>query len=150
MNVRDVMTSKPVCGTPDTSLREVARLMVEHDCGEIPIVDSRDSMRPIGVVTDRDITCRVVAAGRNPLELTAADCMTTPVVCVTPDTSLEDCCNLMEENQVRRVPVVDEFGCCCGIVAQSDVARKASRTLASELVKEVSEPTGAASRVSGH
>jgi CBS domain-containing protein len=150
MNVRDVMTSEPVCGTPETNLREIARLMVEHDCGEIPIVDSRESRRPIGVVTDRDITCRIVAAGRNPLELTAADCMSSPVVCVTPETSLEECCDLMEDNQVRRVPVVDESGRCCGIVAQSDVARKASRSLASELVKEVSEPTTAASRASGH
>lgn len=150
MNVRDVMTSEPVCGTPETSLREIARLMVEHDCGEIPIVDSRSSLRPIGVVTDRDITCRVVAAGRNPLELTAADCMSSPAICVTPDTNLEECCNLMEENQVRRVPVVDESGRCCGIVSQSDVARKGSRSLASDLVREVSEPTGAASRAPGH
>jgi CBS domain-containing protein len=149
MNVRDVMTSEPVCTTPDTGLREIAQLMVEHDCGEIPIVDSLESMRPIGVVTDRDITCRVVAVGQNPLELTAADCMSSPVVCVTPDTTLEECCNLMEDSQVRRVPVVDESGRCCGIVSQSDVARKASRSLASDLVREVSEPTAAASRASG-
>jgi CBS domain-containing protein len=149
MNVREVMTARPVCCTPDANLREVARLMVEHDCGEIPVVDSRDSMRPIGVVTDRDITCRVVAAGRNPLELTAADCMSSPVICVTPDTDLDECCNLMEDNQVRRVPVVDESGSCCGIVSQSDVARKASRMLVSELVREVSEPSGAASRAPG-
>jgi CBS domain-containing protein len=147
MNVREVMTERPACATPDTNLSEVARMMVDHDCGEIPIIDSNDSMRPIGVITDRDIVCRLVAAGRNPLELTASDAMTSPAICVTPDTDLDEACNLMEENQVRRVPVVDESGCCCGIVSQSDVARKASHKLTLELVREVSAPTPEASRV---
>jgi CBS domain-containing protein len=139
MKVRDVMTADPACCTPDTSLREVARLMLEHDCGEIPVADSMDSKKPQGVVTDRDIVCRTVAQGRNPLELSARDAMTSPAVTVTPDTDLDDCANLMETKQIRRVPVVDAQGRCVGIVAQADIVRRAHDRMAAELVREVSE-----------
>ena len=117
MQVKDFMTPDPACCTPDTALQRVAEMMVEHDCGEIPVVENVASMRPIGVITDRYITCRTVAKGLNPLTLTVADCMTTPCVTVTPDTSLAECCRILEENQIRRAPVVDASGACCGIVA---------------------------------
>jgi CBS domain-containing protein len=141
MKVKEIMSQDPACCTRETSLQDVAVLMVEHDCGEIPVVDNMQSKRPVGVVTDRDITVRTVALGKNPLELRARDCMSSPAVTVTPDMSLDDCCNLMEENQLRRVPVVDESGCCCGIVSQADVARHASKNEAGELVKDVSRKT---------
>lgn len=147
MRVREVMSEYPVCCTPDTSLVEVARLMVEHDCGDIPVVESAQSRRPIGVITDRDITCRTVAHGINPLELRAEDCMSSPVIAVLPDASIEDCCRTMEEHQIRRVPVVDEVGNCVGVVSQADIARVGGRKLAGEVVREVSRPTAAASRI---
>lgn len=59
------MTEDPACCTPNTTLDQVAKLMIQNDCGEIPVVDVND--RPVGVVTDRDIVCRVVAAGKNPI-----------------------------------------------------------------------------------
>jgi CBS domain-containing protein len=139
MNVSEIMTKDPACCTPDTSLQDVAKMMVDSDCGCIPVVDSEDSKMPVGMITDRDITCRVVAKGQNPLDLTAQDAMTTTVVSVTPDTSVEDCCNLMEESQIRRVAVVDENGACCGIVAQADVANNASESKTAEVVQEVSK-----------
>jgi CBS-domain-containing membrane protein len=141
MKVKEIMSKEPACCTRESSLQDVAILMVEHDCGEIPVVDNMQSKRPVGVVTDRDITIRTVALGKNPLELRARDCMSSPAVTVTPDTSLDDCCTLMEENQLRRVPVVDETGCCCGIVSQADIARHASKSDAGELVKDVSRKT---------
>ena len=79
MKVNDVMTQEPACCTPETPLRDVAKMMVESDCGEIPVVDSQRTMRPVGVVTDRDIVVRCVAAGKNPLEAEAEDCMSSPV-----------------------------------------------------------------------
>ena len=142
MNVREIMTADPACCTPDTSLQEVAKMMVDSDCGCIPVVDSQDSKMPVGMITDRDITCRVVAKGQNPLDLTAQDAMTTTVVSVTPDTSLEDCCNLMEESQIRRVAVVDETGACCGIIAQADIANNAGDRKTAEVVQEVSRGAG--------
>jgi CBS domain-containing protein len=133
---REIMTPAPQCCSGETTLNDVANLMVEADCGEIPVTDG--SNRLIGVITDRDIVCRVVAKGKNPSSVTAAECMTEPVVVVTEDTSLEDVLAVMEENQIRRVPVVDASGCCCGIIAQADVAMT-SENKAGELVREVSK-----------
>ena len=138
MEVREVMTDNPACCTANTGLQEVAQMMVDCDCGCIPVVDNDNSKMPVGMITDRDITCRVVAQGKNPLDLTAGDAMTSSVVSVTPDTSLEDCMNLMEKSQVRRIAVVDEKGAVCGIVAQADVALSASTRDTAEVVQEVS------------
>ncbi|MDT4966031.1 MAG: hypothetical protein QOJ64_768 [Acidobacteriota bacterium] len=140
MRVEDVMTSDPACATPDSTLQRVAEMMVEHDCGEIPVVDNMASMKPVGVITDRDITCRTVAKGSNPLTMTAAECMTQPCITVARNTPIEECCRIMEEKQIRRVPVVDDSGACCGIVALADIAKSAARQDAGELIKEVSEP----------
>src|SRR5215213_4353874 len=102
MQVKDVMTPDPACCTPDATLQRVAEMMVENDCGEIPVVENMASMKPIGVITDRDITCRTVAKGLSPRTMTAGDCMTTPCFTVTPDTPLDECCRGLEENQIRR------------------------------------------------
>ena len=149
MKVGEIMTEDPACCTRETSLQEVARRMVENDCGCIPVVESREDLRPVGVVTDRDICCRVVAAGKNPLELTAADCMTSPCITVTPETSVEECCQVLEENRIRRAVVVDHEGRCCGIVAQADIAG-AEDDKAAEVVRIVSEPMHAPSHVGAH
>jgi CBS domain-containing protein len=133
---KDVMTPEPQCCSAETTLNEVANLMVEADCGEIPVVDA--SNRLIGVVTDRDIVCRVVAKGKNPSAVTAEDAMTKPVVAVPSDTTLDEVVAVMEENQIRRVPVVDAQGCVCGIIAQADVALVARESEVGELVREVS------------
>lgn len=144
MKVKDVMTPDPACCISETKLQEVAQLMVDHDCGEIPVIDG-EKKRPIGVVTDRDIVCRTVAKGTNPLDLTAADCMSTPAVTVTPEMSIEECGNILEKNKIRRVPVVDADGGCCGIVALADIALQARENVTSEVVKEISSPSPAAS-----
>jgi CBS domain-containing protein len=100
--------------------------------------------RPLGIVTDRDIVCRTLAEGRNPLEMTAGECMTSPTFTVHPNDTLEECCHVLEEHQVRRAIVIDEEGGCCGIVAQADVARHAGSRQTAELVEEVSQPGVAA------
>lgn len=138
MKIEEIMTPNPACCGPETNLREVARLMVDHDCGEIPVV--RDG-RPVGVITDRDIAARAVAAGRNPLEMKAKDLMSSPVITVKPSTDVDDCCDTMEEHQIRRVPVVDDSGSCCGMVSQADIAKHASARKTAEVVKEVSRPS---------
>ena len=95
MTVSTVMTTCPACCTPKTSLVDVARLMVDNDCGEIPVVEDMDTRKLAGVLTDRDIATRVVAAGKNSAEARAVDCMSSPAISVGPDTSLQDCCELM-------------------------------------------------------
>ena len=141
MNVKDLMTPDPACCTSDTSLPEVARLMVTNDCGEIPIVENNATKIPIGVVTDRDIVCLVVANDQNPLDMTSGACMSKPVVTVTPDMSLEECCRLMEEKLVRRLPVVDDSGACVGIISVADIALHTDKHFAGHIVRKVSEPT---------
>ena len=138
MTVASVMTQNPACCTPNSSLTEVARLMVDNDCGQIPVVEDMMGRKLAGVITDRDIATRIVAAGKNSADAKACDCMTTPCVSVTPDTSLKNCCEVMETNKIRRVPVVDERGGVVGIVSLADVVRSASASTAAAVVKEVS------------
>jgi CBS domain-containing protein len=136
---RDVMTSSPAACTPETTLDLVAKLMVQYDCGEIPVIDRTE--RPVGVVTDRDIVCRVVAEGMNPMAYSAQVCMSHPAVTVPATAPLEDVLETMERHQIRRVPVVDERGRCVGIIAQADVARRGQQRAIAELVREVSKET---------
>lgn len=141
MKISEIMTKNPACCTSDAGLQQVAKMMVDNDCGAIPVIENESGKKPIGMITDRDITIRTVAAGKNPLELTARDAMTDSVFTVREDSDAEECFNLMEEKQVRRVAVVDNNGAVCGIVAQADVAQYGSNGDAAELVKKVSEST---------
>jgi CBS domain-containing protein len=92
------------------------------------------------MVTDRDIACRAVAEGCDVSRATARDIMTEPVVSVAPEATVEDCCDLLEDHQLRRILVVDSTGAVCGIVAQADIARFAPRKETAEVVREVSRP----------
>lgn|SRR5690606_33179672 len=139
MEIRSIMTANPACCTQGTTLQEAARLMLENDCGQIPVVDG--ARQPIGVITDRDIATRGVAQGCDPATATVGEYMSTPVKTVQEDRSLEDCCQLMEQNKIRRVVVVDGRGGISGIVAQADVALAGKASTTAEVVKEVSEPT---------
>ena len=138
MCARDVMTHDPACCSPNTTLDLVAKMMVQNDCGEIPVIDAED--HPVGVITDRDIVRRMVAEGKNPSAHTAESCMTSPVVTVRADAPFDQVIAAMEEHQIRRVPVVDGSGVCCGIVSQADIAQCANAGDTAELVREVSKP----------
>jgi CBS domain-containing protein len=140
MHVRELMTRNPACCAPETTIVEVARMMKDFDCGEIPVARADGDRKLVGVITDRDIVCRIVAKGEDPSSAVVQNAMSTPVVSVTPETSLDECLNLMESHQIRRVPVVDAQGICCGIVSQADVATGAAPQDTAELVKGVSRP----------
>jgi pyruvate,water dikinase len=139
--VRDIMTKNPATCLPDATLEFAAKLMLDHDCGEIPIIDNEKDMRPIGVITDRDICCRSIALGKNPLNLLVRDCMSSPVKTIKVDSSVEDCCDLMESSQVRRIPVVDHNGRICGVVSLADIAASADDKKTSEVIKEICRPS---------
>jgi CBS domain-containing protein len=146
MNIKDIMTKDPACCTTESTLQEAAKMMKDNDCGCIPVVENAENKKPLGVITDRDICCRTVAKGKNPLDLTVADAMTSGVETVTSDSSVEDCCNLMEEKQIRRVVVVDNNGGCCGIVAQADIAINANEHKTAEVVQKVSKTAATSAR----
>lgn len=141
---REVMTPDPACCSPDTPLDQVARMMVQHNCGEIPVIDRAN--RPVGVVTDRDIVCRSVAESENPIAHTAGSVMSAPVVTVSPETRLEDVVEVMQRHQIRRVPVVDGGGCCSGIIAQADIASTAPPQETAQFLHAVSRESARPSR----
>lgn len=145
MKVEEVMTENPVTCMPDTSLQQAARWMVDGDCGALPVVDIDN--KPLGVITDRDITCRIIAQGKDPYSLHVDDAMTHSTATVFRDTSLEDCRDLMEENQVRRMIVIDDNGAVCGMVSQADLARHMQAEDTAELVRELSSSTSTPSLV---
>jgi CBS domain-containing protein len=141
MNVRDIMSQDVACCTAETPLQEVAQMMIDRDCGAIPVVDDIDNRRLLGVVTDRDIVTRVVAQGYDANDKTASDCMSTPVFTLPLDASLEEAEATLQEHQVRRLPVIDSSnGACCGMLAQADIARYAPSGETAETVKRVSQP----------
>jgi CBS domain-containing protein len=135
MKVHELMTPDPAYCNRDTDLTEVAQMMAEQNCGEIPVC--RDRI-PIGVLTDRDITMRTVARNKNPLEMKAGDCMTFPCITVKENETAEACMELMKEHKVRRLPVINKKGECCGIISQADLAKQISRGQVGEVVEEVS------------
>jgi CBS domain-containing protein len=135
MKAQDIMTKNPTLCVANTKLDEVARMMAESDCGEIPIVRSKDTAELLGVVTDRDICCRAVATGKSPSQTSASDIMSSPAVTVSPDTEISQCYKLFEEREIKRLPVVDQRGHCVGIISLSDVAEKAPEQYARELLR---------------
>ena len=138
MKLNEVMTKNPACCFNTTSLVDVAKMMAEFDCGSIPVVDAHDTRKPIGTITDRDITLRTVAHNKNPLTMVAGEVMTTDPVTIAEDASFEDAFQAMENAQIRRILVVDNNGGCVGIVAQADIAQKAGQRKTAQLVKDVS------------
>ncbi|HSX64967.1 MAG TPA: CBS domain-containing protein [Pseudoxanthomonas sp.] len=138
MDVRTIMTERPVTATRTTLLKDVARMMRDHDVGEIPIVEDG---KPVGVVTDRDIVVRMVANGQDPTQMRAEDCMTSPAVTLAVDSDLKECAEIMARERIRRVPVVDEQGRLCGIIALADLERRQDmRSLKAEVSRQVSQP----------
>jgi len=136
-SVSAVMTPNPAACRINTPVRDVARMMLDSDCGQIPVLD--DQNRPIGVVTDRDIAIRMVANSDNGTAI-AGDVMTSPIKTVRADSDLKDCICLMEEAKVRRVPVVDASGKLAGIVALADIALAGKSKATAEVVQKVSAP----------
>lgn len=136
----EVMTREPVCCEPSDSISRVAEVMKREDVGSVPVVESRDRGRLVGIVTDRDIVIKVVADGRSIEEARAKDAMTPDPVCCQEDDDVSRAVSLMEERQVRRMPVVAADGRLSGIIAQADIATRLQRDRTTgELVEAISE-----------
>lgn len=137
-DITSVMTANPSCCQVDTPLPDVAQMMIDSDCGMIPVVD--EANQPIGAVTDRDITTRIVATGKDAGLSTAGDAMTSPIKTVAMTTSLYDATCVMEAEKIRRVIVVDGDGKLAGVAALADLALAGKDEATAQVVKEVSEP----------
>ena len=135
-SVRDAMTEDPRSIGPSASVVEAARLMREQHIGSLPVTEDE---RLVGMITDRDITTRVVAESAVPEATSVGDVYSRDLISVEPNKDIEEALQLMARHQVRRLPVV-ENGRLVGMVAQADIALKESERTA-ELVGAISEPS---------
>ncbi|MEZ5290964.1 MAG: CBS domain-containing protein [Vicinamibacterales bacterium] len=123
MTVRELMSSPAATCAQDTTVPVVARLMRDHDCGCIPVLD--DNGYVVGIVTDRDICVALAVRGEGAVRLSAGEAMTAVVHTCRPGDGVADALQVMRRFHVRRVPVVDGEGRLHGIVSVDDVARAA-------------------------
>jgi CBS domain-containing protein len=143
MRVKHVMTKNPSCCVPSDKAPKAASIMRDEDTGIVPVIDNEQSQRIVGVVTDRDLCMNVVAEGRDPNTMAVDACMTTTVVTCSPNDAVEKATELMKQNQIRRVPVVDEERRLQGIVSMADLVERGDVKMAEthDTLKKVSAPT---------
>lgn len=139
MLIQEVMTPHAECTRPNASLQEVASRMRELNVGSLPVCDND---RLVGMITDRDITVRSVAEGHDPEADHVADVMTPGIKFCFEDQEVEEAAHLMNENQIRRLPVLNREKRLVGILSLGDIAVQAGDDkLVGETVEGVSEPS---------
>ena len=136
MKVRELMTGDPSSVESNATLGQVATLMKQEDCGSIPVVDGT---RLVGIVTDRDIVIRGVAAGKDPKTLRVSEVMSANPVTVGPDDDIKQAEKVMADRQIRRLPVVEK-GALVGILVTAQIARAGDERATGETLKEISAP----------
>jgi CBS domain-containing protein len=138
MLLKDLMTRSVQDIPPQASLREAAERMRSLDVGALPVCDAE---KFVGIITDRDITIRAVAQGHDPNQSRVSDVMTTPMVFCYEDDDVDKAAKLMEQRQIRRLPVFDHAQRLCGIISLGDIAtRNSDDRLSGEVLEQVSEP----------
>lgn len=137
MKVREIMTKDIASLRSDDSLEHAAQLMKQYNCGSLPVC-TQDKL--IGIITDRDITVRSVAAGEDVSHKRVGDVMTNDVVFANPETDVNDAAKIMSDRQIRRLPVV-ENNSLIGIVALGDISLEpACQESAEDALKNISKP----------
>ena len=136
--VRRAMTPNPATVTENDTVIRAAELMVEHDCGAIPVVEGREVR---GMITDRDIVTRIVARSADPGTKRVSEVMSSGIHTVREDDSLDRAFEIMSQHKVRRLAVVNANGELTGMLAQADMAldSQQDRRLA-DTVEQISEP----------
>ena len=137
MKVKDLMTPRPTVLRPEDTASQAATLMKQNDCGSIPVVANGGTL--VGIVTDRDIVLRVVAAGKEPRSTPVSAVMTADPVTVSPDSNADVAEKVMADRQVRRLPVVED-GHLVGILVTAQLARRGNAREVGETIKGISEP----------
>ncbi len=122
MQIAEVMTQELVTCVPTCSAQAAAELMRQHDIGILPVIVNRFSRKLLGVVTDRDLCLAVIGAGHPP-SVEVQECMTSPVITVSPHDEVQAAIHLMQEHQVRRLPIVDNEERLVGVLSLADLIR---------------------------
>lgn len=136
----EVMTKNPVCCLPNDMVADAANLMKGGNVGSIPVIENQQTGRLVGIVTDRDLALKIVAAGHDPKTTRVEAVMTSDVVTCRGEEDVQKALDAMAKHQLRRIPVVDGDNKILGIIAQADVATRVDRPeKTAELVKGISE-----------
>jgi CBS domain-containing protein len=138
MRLGNLMTGSIQAVAPGASLAEAAKKMASQDIGSLPVCS--DKRKLLGIITDRDITVRAVARGLDPNQTKVQDVMTKDVLSCHADSAIEEACELMERQQVRRVVVTDSEDTPIGILSLGDIALSLRENRAGEVLRKVSEP----------
>ena len=139
MKIREIMTPEPVCCTPEDTAQKAAKMLRDQNIGSIPVVLDQQSRKLLGIITDRDLCCNIVADGLDARSMKIERFITlNPVTCREGE-NLEHCEQLMQEHQVRRIPIVDGEGRCIGIVSQADLALRERPERVSKTVAAISK-----------
>jgi CBS domain-containing protein len=147
MQVKDAMTKDVELASPTQTIRQAALLMGKADCGALPVAD-KDSL--VGMITDRDIAVRAVAAGKGPKTL-VKDIMSAEVLYCYEDQTLEEVADNLGDQKVRRLPVMNREKRLVGILSLGDLARKGNGSdPAAEALKAISEPGGEHNQSTAH
>jgi CBS domain-containing protein len=141
VKVKDVMTCNVDIARPDEPVREIAARMAKGDFGFMPVVDGK---KLIGTVTDRDLTIRVLAAGKDPA-MPVGEVITREVSFVRANADVEDILDKMADEQIRRLMVLNEMDELIGVVSLGDLCDEVSSKHAGSALKEISQPQGAGS-----
>jgi CBS domain-containing protein len=134
--VAEAMTTDPSAVARTSAVVEAARIMLHDDVGSVPVVDGETL---VGIITDRDIAIRVVAAGHDPADTRVEEVASADLHCAVPDESLDDAYERMTTWQIRRLPVV-AGGRLVGMLAQADLVHELKDRKAGQLVDEISRP----------
>lgn len=137
MKISQVMTKGIHTVRPDTPVIEAAGLMRLHDIGVVPVIENE---RVVGMLTDRDIVIQLVADGHDPVKIPVKNVMSRGSITVQADDDVDEAIHLMEQYQVRRLPVLDRGGQIVGIISLGDVAVDVHAGLSGKVLKNVSEP----------
>ena len=135
MKVKDMMHRGAEFVAPNATLQQIAKKMRDFDVGAIPVCDKG---KPVGIVTDRDITIRALANGKDASKVEAKDVMSRNVVFCRDSEEAEDAIRIMEDNQIRRLPVLDEGQKLVGMVSLGDISHALSREMTGEVTRAVS------------
>jgi len=140
MIASEIMTKDPECCLPTDSVMAAAQLMKSEDVGPVPIVENKEDKKLTGIVTDRDLAIKVVAEARDPKTTPIEQVMSEGLVTCRDNDDVKTVLDLMQNNQLRRIPVVDKTDHLVGIIAQADVAtRLDSARAAGQVVQKVSQ-----------
>lgn len=137
----EVMSRSVVCSEAQEIITGVARKMDAARVGSIPVVQNFSTKELVGIITDRDIVIRVVAANTGTNTTRVHEVMTPDIITCNPDDSLETAMARMAGHQVRRIPVVDKQNRIVGIIAQADITRHVDKKSIGILVSEISAET---------